>query len=722
MLSGCDSGIFSFVKIASLYHIAINEQMVYHEYGNGTEPLSQQALLRAIKSYHFKVKHVKTTAQKINFSLLPAIALGVDGYFVVLGVKKQQNEYLVIDPLSRQIKHLTEDAFNALFANEIIYLTPKHHSKKQQQFSIRWFIPALWKYRHIFRDVLIASFFLQLFALVTPLFFQVVMDKVVVHQALTTLEILAIGFLVVSLFEVIFGAIRTYLLSHTTSRVDVELGSRLYKHLLSLPLAYFESRQIGQNVARVKELDSMREFLTSSALILIIDLGFTFVFFSVMWFYSPTLTLVVLLTIPFYAGLSIFIAPILRYRLDKAFKEGAKNQAFLTESLTGIQTIKSSAIEPRMQHKWEENLASYVQTNFRARNLSNISGQIAQFISKITTLLIIFIGVKSVINGQLTIGQLIAFNMLAGRVTTPILKFVQLWQDFQQASISLQRLGDVLNALPETSQKIAKHNLDTFQGEVCFKAVNFRYHSDMPLCLKQVSFDSKPGQMIGIVGRSGSGKSTLTKLIQRLYVPESGRILIDGVDLSAIDISWLRQNIGVVLQENFLFNCSVRDNIALTCPGASLHNVIHVAKLSGAHEFICTLNNGYETLIKEQGANFSGGQKQRLAIARALIHDPRILIFDEATSALDYESERIIQANMQFIAENRTVFIIAHRLSSVTCCDQIMYLKDGVITEVGTHQDLLQRQGDYASLYKAQYHTQEAFKKGERIDSNFVNG
>ena len=697
-----DHGIFAFVKVAGLQQIAIDGQSLYHQFGDGKHPLSKSCLLRAIRSCNFKAKFVNILPEDIKISALPAIGLSHYGYFVIAGINEEK-EYLIIDPQTRVIKKVSFEDFKALFGDEIIYLAPNANAHRKKAFNIKWFVPALWKYKHIFRDVLIASFFLQLFALVTPLFFQVVMDKVIVHQALTTLEILAIGFVIVSIFEVVLGAIRSYLFVHTTSRVDVELGSKLYKHLLSLPLAYFEARQVGQNVARVKELDSIREFLTSSALTLLIDLGFTFIFFMVMWFYSSKLTLIVLATIPFYVLLSLFITPILKHRLNQAFKEGAKNQAFLTESLSGIQTIKSSAIEPQMQHQWEENLANYVRSNFSAYNLSNVSAQIAQFISKITTLLIIFIGVKSVMIGQMTIGQLIAFNMLAGRITGPILKIVQLWQNFQQARISIKRLGDILNAKPEQSDQNVYTTLPSVVGSVAFENVNFRYRSSLPLSLCDVSFSAKNGQCIGIVGRSGSGKSTLTKLIQRLYTKESGRILIDGTDISSLSATWLRQNIGVVLQENFLFNRSVRENIALTCPGAPLDVVIYAAKLAGAHTFIAGLKQGYNTIVEEQGANFSGGQKQRIAIARALINNPKLLIFDEATSALDYESERIIQANMTTIAKERTFFIIAHRLTTIMHCDQILYMDQGRITESGTHEKLIAQGGDYANLYNAQF-------------------
>jgi subfamily B ATP-binding cassette protein HlyB/CyaB len=571
-----------------------------------------------------------------------------------------------------------------------------------KEFDIRWFIPSLLKYRKLFGEVILISFFLQLFALVTPLFFQVVMDKVLVHRGFTTLDVLAFGFVVIALFDAILGGLRTYLFSHTTNRVDVELGARLFNHLVSLPLSYFEARQVGQSVARVRELDTIRNFITGTALTLVIDLFFTVVFFAVMWLYSPTLTVIVLLTIPFYIVLSIFITPILRHRLEQKFQHGAENQAFLVEAVNGVETLKAMAVEPQMQRKWEDQLSKYVTASFRTQNLNNIANQIAGFINKITTVLIIWYGAHLVIDGSLTVGQLIAFNMIAGRVSGPILKLVQLWQEFQQAGISVKRLGDILNTPTEPGYNPNRSTLPSLEGKVTFEHVQFRYRPDGPRILNDISLQVPPGEVIGIVGRSGSGKSTLTKLIQRMYVPEGGRVLVDGVDLAMVDTAWLRRNIGVVLQENFLFNRSIRENIALSNPGLPMEQVVRAAKLAGAHEFILELPEGYDNPVGEHGCNLSGGQRQRIAIARALITNPRILIFDEATSALDYESERIIQQNMSAICRNRTVFIIAHRLSTVRHCNRILVMEKGRIIETGSHDALIKFKGHYHALYQLQ--------------------
>lgn len=680
-----DTGLSTLIAIARFHQLPAEPEQIAHQFGKPGLPFTDSEMLQAAKALTLKTRRLKPSLADLDNSVLPAIAKLKDGSYVILAriAKADPNGdrqpaetgVLVHDLRESSPKSMVLEAFDAIWSGELILLARRQGlgESLQQKFDISWFIPALVKYRKLFAEVLIASFFLQLFALVTPLFFQVVMDKVLVHRGFTTLDVLAVGFFVLVVFDALMGGIRNYLFSHTTNRVDVTLGSRLYNHLMALPMAYFESRQVGQNVARVRELDTIRNFITGTALTLVIDLFFVFVFLAVMWYYSPTLTWIVLATIPLYVVLSIFITPILRHRLNDKFKHGAANTAFLTESITGIGTVKSMAVEPQMQRKLEDHLANYVHASFRSQNLNNVANQVAGLINKLMTLGIIWWGAHLVIANELTVGQLVAFNMLAGRVSSPILKLVQLWQDFQQAGISLARLGDILNTPREPGFN-----------------PNLR---------------CRPGEVIGIVGRSGSGKSTITKLIQRLYIPESGRVLIDGVDLSMIDTTWLRQQIGVVLQENFLFNRTIRENIALSNPALPMEQVIHAAKLSGAHEFIVDLPEGYDTLVGEQGSNLSGGQRQRLAIARALIGNPRLLIFDEATSALDYESERLIQDNMAAICRGRTVFIIAHRLSTVRQCDRIIVLEKGRIVEQGDHEGLLKANGYYAKLHSYQNHT-----------------
>ena len=526
------------------------------------------------------------------------------------------------------------------------------------------------------------------------------MDKVLVHQGFSTLNVVAVALCIVILFEIILSAIRTYVFSHTTSRIDVELGAKLFRHLLSLPIAYFEARRVGDTVARVRELEQIRNFLTGQALTSVLDLLFSFIFLAVMWFYSPWLTLVVLISLPCYALWSAFISPILRRRLDEKFARNADNQAFLVESVAAMNTIKSMAVAPQMTEHWDKQLSGYVQAGFKVTKIATIGQHGIQLIQKIVMVVNLWLGAHLVISGDLTVGQLIAFNMLASQVAAPVIRLAQLWQDFQQVGISVSRLGDILNTPTENPQN--KLVPPEIKGNIRFEDVSFRYRPESKNVLHRISLSIKAGEIIGIVGRSGSGKSTLTKLIQRMYVPSQGNVFIDGNDISLVDPSWLRRQIGVVLQDNILLNRSIRDNIALTNPAMPIERVMQAAQLAGADDFISQLPEGYDTLVGEHGANLSGGQKQRIAIARALINNPKILIFDEATSALDYESEHIIMKNMQHICRNRTVIIIAHRLSTVSQAHRIIVMDQGEIVEQGSHQTLLEAKGLYHYLYRLQ--------------------
>lgn len=697
-----DTGLACLVIISSVYGLPADASQLRHQYGISGKKFTLGEIIRSAKSLGLKAKEITSDWSRLIKTQLPAIARHNDGHFFII-TKVKEEQALVHDPLEGRPVIVDADQLRKNWDGRLILITKRAGILGEiRKFDFSWFVPFILKYRKLLGEVLLASFFIQLFALVTPLFFQVVIDKVLVHRGLTTLDVLAVGLLVVYIFDVVLNGLRNYVFTHTTNRIDVALGADLFRHLLRLPLNYFEVRRVGDTVARVRELDSIRNFITGSAVTLVIDLFFTVIFFGVMYLYSPTLTYIVLATIPFYVLLAFFVTPILRARLHEKFNRSAENQAFLVESINGIETLKASAVEPQSQRRWEEQLAAYVRSSFKATNLGNIAGQVASFINKLTILLILWIGARLVINGELSVGQLVAFNMLAARISGPILRLVQLWQDFQQAGISVQRLGDILNVKPEPAHSPGRASLPRVEGRVSFENVTFRYRPDGPEVLRDVTFQVKPGDVIGIVGRSGSGKSTLAKLVQRLYVPERGRALVDGVDLAIVDTVWLRHNIGVVLQENFLFNRSVRENIALADPAMPMERVIYAAKLAGAHDFILELPEGYDTIVGEHGCNLSGGQRQRIAIARALITNPRILIFDEATSALDYESEYIIHQNMRYICKDRTVFIIAHRLSAVRNANRILVIEKGQIVESGTHWDLMENNGYYARLYSHQ--------------------
>ncbi|MGY0216077.1 type I secretion system permease/ATPase [Endozoicomonadaceae bacterium StTr2] len=672
-----------------------------HEFCPDGDDLDIVRLVRAARQLKIKARQVTIKEKRLEKSPFPFIAQAQDGHFFIVAAVRD-GKALIQTP-GQQPEQLQVDELWQRWDGTSVLLTRRSMlAGASRKFDITWFIPVVVKYRKMFKEVLVASLFIQLFALITPLFFQVVMDKVLVHRGLTTLDVLAFGLLVITLFEITLGGLRTYVFSHTTSRVDVELGSRLFDHLLRLPIAYFNARPVGQVVARVRELENIRSFLTGNALTVVLDLLFTFVFFAVMFYYSPVLSWIVLASIPVYIIISVLLTPEIRKRTEEQFQRGAVNQSFLTESVTGMETLKTMAVEPQMRQRWEEQLAGYVKATFRSVVLGTFGGQAVQLVSKIVTVVLLWKGAQLVISGDLSVGQLIAFNMLSGQVAAPILRLAQLWQNFQQFRISLDRLGDVLNTPTEPQQSLDRPSLPPIQGNIEFSRIVFRYNPTGPEILKGVDLKIPAGQVIGVVGRSGSGKSTLTKLIQRLYIPESGKVQVDGNDLALLDPAWLRRQVGVVLQENILFNRSVKDNIALSDPSLSMDQIITAAKLAGAHDFILELPHGYDSELGERGSGLSGGQRQRIAIARALITNPRILIFDEATSALDYESERAIQQNMRAICHNRTVIIIAHRLSTVRGCDRIITIEDGRVIEDGTHEQLLGSNGRYAMLWAAQ--------------------
>ncbi|HEX3497923.1 MAG TPA: type I secretion system permease/ATPase [Stellaceae bacterium] len=695
-----DPGLAALVTLLRFHGVGADGEQIRHQLG--TAAIGIPEMLRCAKALGLKARARKTTWSRLAGTPMPVIAALSDGGFLILG-KAAEDKVLVQLPMSSRPQVMTRGEFQAIWDGRLVLMARRAAlSDLTRRFDINWFLGAINKYRRQLGEVLVASFFLQIFALVSPLFFQVVIDKVLVHRSMSTLDVLIIGLMTISLFEATLGTLRTYLFAHTTNRIDVELGARLFRHLISLPIAYFQARRAGDSVARVRELENIRNFLTSSALTLVIDLIFTFIFLAVMFYYAPFLTWVVLASFPAYIAISAGATPFFRRRLDEKFRRGAENQAFLVEAVSGVETLKAMAVEPQMQRRWEEQLAGYVAASFRVLSLGNTASQAVQLVNKLVIAAILYFGAQLVIDGSLTVCELVAFNMLAGRVSMPVLRLAQMWQDFHQARLSVARLGDILNSTPEPAYNPGRTALPAIRGEIAFDHVTFRYRVDGPEVLHDVSFSVAAGQVIGVVGPSGSGKSTLARLMQRLYVPESGRVLVDGMDLAMIDPAWLRRQIGVVLQENVLFNRTVRDNIALADPAMPMERVIAAAELAGAHEFILEMPEAYDTLIGERGSSLSGGQRQRIAIARALVTDPRILILDEATSALDYESERVIQQNMREIAKGRTVIIIAHRLSTVRLCDRILTIDRGRLAEDGTHEDLMRTGGRYASLHRLQ--------------------
>ncbi len=574
--------------------------------------------------------------------------------------------------------------------------------QKHEKFNLSWFLPAVWRYRGLLIEVLLASFSLQLLGLGTPIITQVIIDKVMVQESIATLDVMGIALLAIAIFESILGVLRLFIFTHTARRMDLSLSAQVFRHLMRLPLAYFEARRVGDTVARVQELENIRQFLTGTALTVILDAIFTVVYLGVMFYYNIKLTLVALAVIPLFGILTIIATPILRNWLNESFNRNADSQSFLVETVTGIHAVKAHGAETVARDRWEGLFARFIRTSFKASTTSNISNNIGDFFTNFSTLLILWFGAKLVIDHHLTIGQLVAFQMLSGRVTGPLLRLIQLWQNLQQVLLSVDRIGDILNVAPE-AEPGAGLVLPKLGGQVVFDQVFFRYREAQEAILRGISFTVEPGMFVGIVGRSGSGKSTLSKLLQRLYLPESGRILMDGFDIKSADLYSLRQQTSVVLQEDFLFNGSILENITLGNLDITTKQVVEAATLAVAHDFISEMPQGYETNVGERGTALSGGQRQRIALARMFLSQAPILILDEATSALDSETEQQVLQNLQRISQNRTVFLIAHRFAPLKRANLILVLEKGVLVEKGTHFDLVEQKGLYWSLYQRQH-------------------
>ena len=695
------TGLIAFEIVCRINNIGIDLRSIVRENGITEDEISKEELLLIAKNAEFKAKIKPMDFDKFPKYPFPAIFILKDNTFgVILKPDCESKKTLVFIPEDKKAKELTFEEISEISNGEIIFLSHKLMNE-QIRFGFKWFFVEIMKYKRIIAEVMLGSFVVQLFGLVTPLFTQVILDKVIVHRSMSTLDVLGIAFVAVSIFEFLLNLTRNYIFIHTANKIDAKLGAKLFHHLFALPFVYFESRKVGNIISRVRELDQIREFITNKSVSVLIDLFFSTVFLVVMFIYSKILTFGVLIIVALIGILYVTMTPELRARLENKFQMSAQSNSYLVEAVTGVQTVKSLSIEGIMQKKWNDYLGRYVKSGFNLAVMSNFAGSLSNLFQKMMTIAILWIGVTLVIKNELTIGQLIAFQMFANQFIAPVMRLVNLWNEFQQVLLGVDRLGDILNNPVEiTSSKAI--TLPKINGSVRVENLSFKYTPNGPMVLNKINLNIKAGQSIGLVGRSGSGKSTITKLIQKLYLPFEGTVYIDEVDIRQMNPIWLRNNIGVVLQENYLFSGTIRDNISMPKPDAPIEMIIQAAQISGAHSFISEMPEGYDTMVGERGSTLSGGQRQRIAIARALITNPKIIIFDEATSALDYESERVIMDNLDKIKHGRTMFIIAHRLSTVKNCDLIVALDKGSIIEVGTHDELIKKQGYYYNLYTQQ--------------------
>jgi ATP-binding cassette subfamily B protein len=681
-------------------------------------------VLRIAKDIGLKTRVVKMDWQKLAGlgEGYPVIALLSNGQAVIVSGFKSGNdkddpkasewEIVLVDPTSnkRDFLFLKQEQFEESWEGEILLLKRFYKlSDTKQPFGLRWFIPEVIRQKKSFTDIAIAAIFIHFIALITPIFFQVIIDKVLAHQSYSTLHVLGTGIVIALLFDAALDWLRNFLLLNATSKIDVRVATRTFSHLLSLPVSFFEKATAGVLTKHMQQTSSIREFLTGSLFMSILDASALFMFIPALIFYSGYLSMIVIGMSLLLALIILALIPTFRRRLHDLYESEGDRQAMLVESIQGMQTIKALTLEPTQRKAWDEKAAQAVSMQYRVGKISISARTLSQFIEKIMSVVIIWVGAQLVFSGELTVGTLVAFNMLAGRVSGPLVQLVGLVHQYQETSLSVRMLGNIMNQPSEGGTGFGGLR-PSLSGEISFEKVNFRYQQNLPLALNNIEFKIPAGATVGIVGRSGSGKTTLTHLLQGMYSPQSGLIRFDGIDMREIDLAYLRCQTSVVLQENFLFRGTVRDNIRMTRNQASMEEIIHAAELAGATEFIENLPQGFDTLLEENASNLSGGQKQRLAIARALLTQPSILILDEATSALDPESEAIVQKNLNKISSGRTVLIVSHRLMMLVNADFIIVLDHGKVVAKAPHSELLNNCEIYRTLWEQQMNTERRLK------------
>ncbi len=710
-----NTALVCFSLIAREHKIELTRDRLLHEYNLSTDEIPKNTLLRMAKEMGLKARLLKLSwSGLVNLQkAYPAIAvLGNARHMVLTGVtergEKDQPKEIVIacyDPLAGSggaHVRLNRQEFEAIWAGKVyVVKRPYKLSDATQPFSLRWFIPEILRQKITFIDIALAVLFINAISLVTPIFFQIVIDKVLVNQAYTTLHVLGTGMAAALAVNAGLDFLRDYLLLHATNKIDLRVTGRTFKHLLYLPLDFFEHVAAGVLTQHMQQTAKIRNFLTGNVFLTMLEATSLFVFLPFLFFYSFKLTGIVLVfTLTIALVIGVLIVPFKR-RLNALYEAEGSRQAMLVETINGMATVKAMAIEPLLRKQWENKVAKAVSMQFRVGKISITAKSITQFLERMMTIILIWMGASQVFDGTLTVGALIAFQMLAGRVTSPLVRLVGLINQYQEAALSVEKLGLVMNARQEWGAD--RHGVrPSLKGDIVFDRVSFRYAPDLPNVLKEISLVIPAGKTLGIVGPSGSGKTTLTRMLQKVYFPSTGTIRINNCYLNELDTAHLRQNTGVVLQENFLFHTTVAENIRAGQAAASRQQIIHAALMAGADEFIVQLPQGYDTMLEEGAKNLSGGQRQRLAIARALLPQPEILIFDEATSSLDPESERIVRKNLVHMAKNRTVVIVSHRLSMLKDADSILVLANGERLGHGSHTELLASCDLYRHLWQQQ--------------------
>ncbi|ALN82209.1 alpha-hemolysin translocation ATP-binding protein hlyB [Lysobacter antibioticus] len=694
-----DEGLAALAYAARHYQIMVEAEQLCHQLGRAQGAASGVDICRCARSIGLRARSIDSGIERIAALPLPALLKTADGWRVLESVSEAGALVRVPTTGERQLSSF--DDLAERWQGHTILLGEKSEPSGRQAFGFAWFIPSVIKHIRQFRNILLVSMMLQLIALVTPAVFENVIDRVLLNRSTSSLQVLGIALLALAVFDFVYGFLRSWLFSNLAAKINSELSARVYRHLMALPIGYFRKRQTGEIVARMSELDSIRQFLTGSTLTVVLDLLFLGLFVAVMLSYSVELTWVVLGTLLVYFSLWMVFGPVLRNRTEREYELSADNTAFLTASVMGIEVIKTTATEDSSLRQWESGFARFVRASFRASVLGISIGQSVDLVRKLSSALLLWWGISLVMEGKLSPGELVAFNMLAGHLTQPILRLAQAWQDLQHTTISLRRIGDVLDE-PTEHGNGGLASIPALQGGVCFRNVHFRYGEDGQEVLRNLCLDVRPGEFVGITGPSGSGKSTISRLLQRLYLPQRGQVLVDGIDIAIADPVALRRQISVVPQESVLFSGTVSENISLCRPQASEAEIVEAATLAGADSFIRCLPRGYDSQVGEKGAGLSGGQRQRIALARALLARPRLLLLDEATSALDYESEAAIMANLEAISRGRTVISIAHRLNTLRYADRILVVDRGAVVESGSHRELVARDTAYARLWRLQ--------------------